>query len=83
MGADVNRDGLAVNAVIAQQKQAATGQSLREQLASVAEHLRNGTPEERRGWLRACVERVTIYADQIAIDTFLGKAPVYRNALDG
>jgi len=73
----------ALTAEIAHQKESATGQSLKEQLASVAEHLRNGTPEERRGWLRASMERVIIYPEQIAIETFLGKSPVYRNALDG
>jgi hypothetical protein len=73
----------ALTAEIAHQKESATGQPLKEQLAAVAEHLRNGTPEERRGWLRACVERVIIYPDRFAIDTFLGKSPVYRNEPDG
>ena len=73
----------ALTAEIAHQKESATGQPLKEQLASVAEHLRNGTPEERRGWLRAIVVRVIVYADQIVIETFLGKAPVCRNALNG
>jgi len=73
----------ALTAEIAHQKETATGQPLKEQLAAVAEHLRNGTPEERRGWLRACVVRVTVHPDELVIDTFLGKYPVYRNAPDG
>src|SRR5208283_5553558 len=50
----------ALTAEVAHQKESATGQPLKEQLASVAEHLRNGTPEERRGWLRAIVVRVIV-----------------------
>jgi site-specific DNA recombinase len=73
----------ALTAEIEHQKESATGQPLKEQLAAVAEHLRNGTPEERRGWLRACVVRVTVHPDEFVIDTFLGKSPVYRNAPDG
>ena len=48
--------------MIEHQKESATGQPLKEQRASVAEHLRNGTPEERRVWLRACIIRAVFYA---------------------
>lgn len=67
---------------IAHQKTSATGKPLKEQLATVADHLTRGDASERRAWLRASVTRVTVTPESISIDSVFG-TPVYPTDSDG